>query len=251
MNCKTPIASGNTAEIFLHEDKIIKLFKDFLPNGVAKYEADKQMFVASQGLSVPCIYEVTEINGQQAIIMEHINGKTIGSIIFNDITKAEKYMKLSVEVQLKIHNIKTDELVQMFDKLTNQIQCASVISEKQKNALLEKLNNMEYENRLCHGDYHVNNLILCDQDVSIIDWADASAGDVKADVCRSYLLYSQHYLELADLYLRLYCEKSGLSENDILAWMPIIAGARLSENVVTEDASRLLDLVANTVTNKY
>ena len=244
MTLEAPIASGNTANIYLHEGKIIKLFKEFLPDNEAEQEASKQSLAYSMGLPVPCVYEVTKINGQQAIIMELVKGKSIGSIIFNDMAKVEQYMCLSVDMQLKIHDVKPEKFVLMSDKLKSQLKHALGISDKQKNALIDKLNNLSYENRLCHGDYHVNNLILGEAGIFIIDWVDASAGDIRADIYRSYLLYSQHHAELANLYLRLYCEKSGLSKTDVFIWEPIIAGARLSENVASENASRLLAKVA-------
>ena len=88
------------------------------------------------------------------------------------------------------------------------------------------------------------NLILNETGATIIDWVDSSAGDRKADAYRTYLLYSQYSMELANLYLRIYCEKSGLFQDDIFAWESIIAGARLSENVASEKANRLLEIVA-------
>jgi len=244
MTLEVPIASGNTADIYLHEGKIIKLLKDFMPDGEAEHEAFKQSLAYSMGLPVPCVYEVTKINGQQAIIMEFVKGKSIGSMILNDMTKAEHYMSLSVDMQLKIHDVKADKFVLMSDKLKSQLQRAYGISDKQKNALIDKLNSLDYESRLCHGDFHINNLILSETGTFIIDWVDASAGDVRADVYRSYLLYSQYNAELANLYLRLYCEKSGLSQTDVFVWEPIIAGARLSENVSSENTGRLLAAVA-------
>lgn len=50
-------------------------------------------------------------------------------------------------------------------------------------------------------------------------------------------------MDLANLYLQLYCEKSGISQNEILIWAPIIAGARLSENVPSEIAHLLIEIV--------
>jgi len=237
------IATGNTADIYLHDSKIIKLFKDFLPDSEAEYEAKKQIFARSKGLSVPYVYEVTEINRRQAIIMEYTPGETIGKIIFDDMTKAERYISLSVDVQLKIHDVKASGFELMTDKLTRQIASSLILDENQRNALIEKLHAMQYEKRLCHGDYHVFNLILTETGVMVIDWVDSSAGDTKADAYRSYLLYSQYSTELADLYIRLYCEKSGLSQDDIFAWEPIVAGARLAENVASENAGRLLEIV--------
>lgn len=238
-----PIAKGNTADIYLHEEKIIKVFNDFLPDTEAEYEANKQKYAYSCGLPVPYIYDVTKVNGKQAIVMEYITGRTIGDIIFEDMTKAEQYMSLSVNIQMKIHEIKAGNLELMSDKLNRQIQTASLLNDKQKQSLIGKLHTIQYEKKLCHGDYHVFNLILKDDAITIIDWVDSSAGDIRADVYRTYLLYAQFSIDLANLYLRLYCEKSGFSQDDIFIWTPIIAGARLSENVPFEKRERLIDIV--------
>ena len=242
MNLGKPIKNGNTAKIYLYNGKIIKIFNDNLPDTESEYEANKQKYAYSCGLPVPYIYEVTKINNKQAIIMEYISGRTIGDIIYDNMAKAEEYMNLSVDVQLKIHAVKTKNLELMTDKLNRQIRSAR-LDDKQKKGLLEKMWAIKYENHLCHGDYHVFNLILEDNDITIIDWVDASAGDIRADAYRSYLLYSQFSMDLADLYLRLYCEKSGISQSDIFIWASIIAGARLSENVSDKKANFLVDIV--------
>lgn len=101
MNLGEPIAKGNTATIYLHNNKIIKVFNSNIPDTEAEHEAKKQMYAYSCGLPVPNIYEVTKVNSSQAIIMEHIAGDTIGEIIFNDMTKAEQYLRLSVDIQFK------------------------------------------------------------------------------------------------------------------------------------------------------
>ena len=243
MNLGEPIAKGNTAKIYLHNGKIIKVFNRSLPETEAEYEAKKQIYAYSCGLPVPYIYEVTKVKGSQAIVMEQIEGSTIGEIIFSDMTKAEQYMSLSVDTQLKIHAVKAPEIESMTDKLHRQILSAKLLKDRQKNSLSEKLFGIKYEKFLCHGDYHVFNLILNGDQVTIIDWVDASAGDVRADAYRTYLLYSQVSMELANLYLHLYCDKSGISKNEIFIWAPIIAGARLSENVPSENASRLVEIV--------
>ena len=77
----------------------------------------------------------------------------------------------------------------------------------------------------------------------IIDWVDASSGDISADVCRSYLLYSQISTELAKLYINLYCEATETNQDKVLAWASVIAGARLAENVSSENPDRLLRII--------
>lgn len=243
MDLGEPIAKGNTATIYLQNSRIIKIFNDNLPGTEAEYEAKKQLYAYGCGLPVPFVYEVTKVNGSQAIIMEHIEGRTIGELILKDMTKAEQYMMLSVDIQLKIHAVKAPDLELMTDKLHRQILSSDLLKDKQKNALLEKLYSINHDKYLCHGDYHVFNLIINENQFTIIDWVDASAGDVRADVYRTYLLYTHFSMDLANLYLRLYCDKSGISQNEIFIWAPIIAGARLSENVPSEKASRLIEIV--------
>ncbi len=243
MNLGAPIAIGNTAKVYLYENRIFKVFNDYLPDMESLYEVDKQKYAYSCGLSVPRILDVTKIDGKQAIIMEYIKGRTFGEIISENMEKAEYYMDLSIDIQQKIHMIVPDSLEPMTEKLSRQIRSANNLDDRHKSALIQKLDTMTFENRLCHGDYHLFNLILTDHNVTIIDWVDSSAGDLRADVYRTYLLYSQVSKELADMYLRLYCEKSGLSKDEVFQWAPIIAGARLSENVLSEKSERLIDIV--------
>lgn len=76
-----------------------------------------------------------------------------------------------------------------------------------------------------------------------IDWVDASIGNIGADVYRTYLLYSQFSLEIAEKYLFYYCKTSELKRKEIFQWGPIIAAARLSEGVTTENEQRLMEII--------
>ncbi|MHA6253085.1 aminoglycoside phosphotransferase family protein [Oceanobacillus sp. CAU 1775] len=245
MNLNHLIAKGNTATIYLSDNKIIKVFNDYLPDTESEYEANKQRYAYASGLPVPKVFDVTKIDGEQAIIMEYIQGETLGELMLKDKEKAEYYLDISVDVQMKIHRImpNTREMESMVEKLSRQIENSTQLDYKQKANLINKMNSMSYDYRLCHGDFHLFNLIRTDNHVVIIDWVDASAGDIRADVYRTYLLYSQISFELAETYLRIYCEKSGLSKSDVFQWAPIIAGARLAEAVSTESSERLLKIV--------
>lgn len=243
MNLGTPIAIGNTAKIYLYENKIHKVFNDYFSETESLKEAEKQKFAHSCGLPVPKIIDVTNIGGQQVIIMEYIEGKSIGDLLLKDMEQAEYYLNISIDFQRKIHEVEADSMEQMTEKLSRQIESAAILDNRHKSALIEKLNRMSYKNMLCHGDFHLFNLIMSDENVTIIDWVDSSAGDIRADVYRTYLLYAIHSTEIADKYLNLYCEKSGLQKEEVMQWAPIIAAARLAEIVPTENPKRLLEII--------
>ena len=243
MILREPIASGNTADIYLHENQIIKIFKDHLPDTESNYEAQKQRVAFESGLRVPKILDVKKVNGKQSIIMEYVEGKTLGELVTENMDQVGSFLEMSVNIQMEIHAVLTESLEPMRIKLQRQIEAVEGMDVQVKTFLLKKLASMGMEKRLCHGDFHLYNLIKSVDGIFIIDWVDASSGDPRADVCRTYILYSQVSLDIAELYLQLYCEKSGWSRNEILEWAPIIAAARLSENVATEDSDRLMKYI--------
>ncbi|MBE7150347.1 aminoglycoside phosphotransferase family protein [Bacillus mycoides] len=232
MNLGNPIAKGNTAEIYLCDNKVVKLFKEYFPNTESLYEAQKQKYAYSCGLHVPKVFEVTEIQGRQAIIMEYVEGESVGELLLNNLSKAEHYISICVSIQQKIHaiSVSSDEIEPMEERLYRQINSIHDLDEKQKGNILKKLDSITFEPRLCHGDFHPFNLIMSNGDVKIIDWVDASSGDIRADVFRTYLLYSQNSVELAEMYLHIYCKKTGLLRDEIFQWAPIISAARLAES---------------------
>ncbi|PEP50175.1 aminoglycoside phosphotransferase [Bacillus wiedmannii] len=246
MNLGNPIAKGNTAEIYLYDSKVVKLFKEYLPDTESINEAKKQKYAYSCGLPVPNVFEVTKIQNRQAIIMEYIKGNSIGDLLLNNLNEAEHYINICVNEQKKVHSIRmnTDEIESMRERLERQIKSVYKLDEKQKGNILNKLHSIKFEPRLCHGDFHPFNLILSNKSMNIIDWVDASSGDIRADVFRTYLLYSQSSVELADMYLHIYCRNTGLSRDEIFQWAPIIIAARISENVTATNIEYLSGLVA-------
>ncbi|WP_242266754.1 aminoglycoside phosphotransferase family protein [Bacillus cereus group sp. BfR-BA-01518] len=245
MNLGNQIAKVNTANIYLYEKKVIKLFNEYLPDTESMNEAKKQKYAYSCGLPVPNVFEVTKIQNRQAIIMEYVKGDSIGDLLLNNLNEAERYINICVNEQKKIHAIcmNTDEIESMRVRLERQIKSVHKVDEKQKGNILDKLHSIKFEPRLCHGDFHPFNLILNNKNANIIDWVDASAGDLRADVFRTYLLYSQYSVELAEMYLQIYCSNTDLTRDEIFQWAPIISVARFTEKVSSQnevDLSRLL-----------
>jgi thiamine kinase-like enzyme len=133
-------------------------------------------------------------------------------------------------------------------RLEQRIQKAAdlgVLDEDTRAGIIARLHAMPLQNQLCHGDFHVQNLIQTTQGLRIIDWVDATSGTPESDICRSYLLYRLYYPDAADLYLDLYCTKKNLDREAILAWLPIVAAAKFVESTndkrITHALNRLLE----------
>ena len=248
MNLGKLIAKGNTADIYAIDDqKVVKLFKPYFPGVEAEKEASKQRFAKRCGLYVPKVFDVTVINNRQAIIMEYMDATPLGKYISGQTKTIEEIMLICVKVQQHIHQIAVNDhsIESMHEKLEYQIMNNVVLNKTQKMDLQKELTKLNYTPYLCHGDFHPFNVLMDEKknETIIIDWVDASAGDIRADVYRTYLLLSSSDQELADLYVNLYCSTSEITQDDIFQWGPIIAGARLFELVPSESKQRLINIV--------
>lgn len=242
LNLGRPIAIGNTAEIYLRDGNIVKVYLRESSEAIAR-EAENQAYARSLGLPVPEVIEVTEVNGKPAMVMEHVPGESMGDILLRDPQQMRTILDRSVEVQRTMHTIDAPELRPMREKLAQQIRAARRLTDDQKSQLQSKLDAIGDETKLCHGDFHVQNLIANGDRVMIIDWMDATRGDVRLDVCRSYVLYTGVNAEAAEFYLDEYYRQSGLDRAEMLRWVPVIAGARLSEGIDAGEEERLVQIV--------
>ncbi|SEN90156.1 Phosphotransferase enzyme family protein [Amphibacillus marinus] len=240
---KKAIGQGNTADVYVQEDRVIKLYKSHFSEEIATYEESKLAFAYQKGLQVPKPLGINKIDGKIALLMAFVEGKTLGQLIETDMDLLDHYLGVSIDVQQKMHAINAVGLEPMADKLARQIKSAGLLTDSEKTALLMQLNSKPMENKLCHGDFHCYNLIEGKTGVTIIDWLDASAGQPLADVCRTYLLYGGFAPAVAECYLTLYLGKTAHKQADILIWLPIIAGARLSESLPESEQDRLVQIV--------
>jgi aminoglycoside phosphotransferase (APT) family kinase protein len=99
--------------------------------------------------------------------------------------------------------------------------------------------------RLCHNDFHPNNIMLTREDEIIIDWGDASLGNPVADVARTSIIclgaaateqipnpfHKLLFRFFHGIYLRRYFQLRPGLESQYRAWLPVVAAARLSEEI--------------------
>ena len=96
---------------------------------------------------------------------------------------------------------------------------------------------------LCHGDFHPLNILFDGSKYWIIDWVDTTAGSPLADACRTYLIFKQYMSRSAGVYLKAFCKEAKAKQDDVLVWFPIIAAARLYENMDDKSKAWLINSI--------
>ena len=231
-NLNNKIAERKTKEIYKDNGKTIKLFVENYSKADILNEALNQARVEEgTDLYIPKLIEVTRIGNRWALVSEHIEGITLQALMEQQPEKIDEYLTKFVDIQLTILSKQVPLLNRMKEKFKRKIDLASNINENIKYELLHRLEGMKNHTKLCHGDYNPSNIIINEKgDYFVIDWSHATQGNASADVARTYLLFSiQGKNDLAEKYLNLFAEKSGISKSNIQRWIPIVAASQLTK----------------------
>src|SRR5688572_3978656 len=243
-----PIAHGRTADVYAWEDGyVLKLFHTWFPPADVEYEYKIAKAVHASGVKSPAVYEIMEINERIGLIYERISGETMFALLKRQPWKVFQFGKLLAQYHHQIHACDFNaEVPEQKQKIQNKIKCADALPVYLKPKLMNALELLPSDNKVCHGDFHPDNIIMTRDDSIAIDWMDASKGNPLADVARTSVLAlgSASTLKLGlnlftklfhAMYLKEYFRLQPKGFEEYQQWIPIVAGARISENITELD----------------
>lgn len=252
---------GRTAEVYAYGDgKVLKLYQDWMPHDAIEKEFANNRYVAALGVSAPEVFDLVEVEGRRGIVFRRLSGssmlKVIGAKPWRIGTEAIRLARSHAG----LHAVAAaDGMKSQVEELSHNIRGAPCLSEGEKSRVLAYLASLPRGDKLCHGDYHPDNIII-DRQYWIIDWMVACAGNPACDVARTMLLltlssfpsgipWSTRLLfmvarsVLARLYLRAYLRVTGLSKAEVMRWYLPVAAARLVEGNPEDEKRRLLRFI--------
>ena len=247
-NLNNPIAERSTKTVYKDEGKTIKLFIENYSKADILNEALNQSRVEEgTSLNVPKLIEVTKIDNRWALVSEHIEGTPLDKLMAEHPEKEDEYLNLFVDVQMKILSNNVPLLNRIKDKFRRKLENAVNIDENTKYELLQRLEGMKNHAKLCHGDFNPSNVIIKENgEVYVIDWSHVTQGNASADAARTFLLLSiDGKSELAEKYINLFSEKTGIAKSNIQRWIPIVAATQMTKGKEEEQEflSRWINVV--------
>ena len=242
LNLTNPIAERKTKTVYRDGDKTIKLFIENYSKANILNEALNQARVEEgTTLNVPKLLAVTTVNNRWALVSEHIEGTPLDKLMEEHPEKQDEYLNRFIDIQLDILDKNVPLLNRMKEKIKRKINSAENIEYNTKYELLQRLDGMKTHNKLCHGDFNPSNIVITENNEAyIIDWSHVTSGNASGDAATTYLLFAiNNQRDLADKYLNLFAEKSGIPKTNIQRWIPIVAAAEKSKG--KQDEQDFLD----------
>ncbi len=242
-----PIARGRTAEIYdWGNGQILKLFFDWQSLESIKYEQRMNRAVHASGLPVPAPGEIVQVNGRNGLVYERVDGQNMWETLARQPWRLLEFARQTANLHAEMHaNATRPDIPPLHRKLEWKLNHAEHLPDALKQALLSSLAALPNGGPICHGDFHPANILLTQTRAVVIDWIDASLGNPLADVARTSVIclgaVNSSQVPNAALrlglrlfhatYLRRYFQLRPGDMSEYRRWLPIVAAARLSENM--------------------
>jgi aminoglycoside phosphotransferase (APT) family kinase protein len=135
------------------------------------------------------------------------------------------------------------------DRLRYDIDETSHLTDDLRRKARDLLDRLPDGQNICHGDFHPENVLITKKGPVVIDWMTACSGSSWADVARTNLILTIGVKAagkniplllrmIVRLYHRIYLNRYRAlhpdSTDELVRWTPVIAAARLSENIIPE-----------------
>ena len=229
------VGSGRVAEVFEYGDAVVKLYRDPNARSDAFIEAATLAIVADHGLPTPRVFEAGRFQGRWGLVMERADGEPLARFAQGQPELVPDALEEMVSLHLRIHKRPELRLPPLKARLRRRLGQATQLPEDLREKLLAQLAGLPDGDRLCHGDFHPFNVVGLPGHCMVIDWLDATSGAPEADVCRSFVLMLPSVPELAENYLELYLARGRVARTSVLAWLQVVAGARLADRIPEEE----------------
>jgi uncharacterized protein (TIGR02172 family) len=243
-----PIAHGRTADVYHWDgEHILKLFHNWFELQNVEYEFRIAQAVHSSGVKAPAAKELIQMQGRNGLIYERVAGESMFDVLQRKPWMVFKYSRILARLHAEMHKCVFDSVGMPMQRkrLENKINHAGALSASLKISLLNTLQSLPEGDRVCHGDFHPANVLVSGEDANVIDWMDASRGNPLADVARASIialgeaespetpnLFLKYFVQMFhSLYLRHYFRLRPGGADEYYRWLPIVAGARLSEGI--------------------
>lgn len=240
----TPIATGRTAEIYAWEDGcVLKLIRPGFPAHLADQEWQQSLVAWKLGAPAPRPVRLIEVDGRRGVVLPRLDGPNLVQVLQHSLWRMDSLARLLGRLHSGLHRLSAPSFPSLHERLRWNLVHATLLGEPRKLAILALLDRLPDEDSLCHGDFHLENILLTSSGPIIIDWEGSMHACPSGDVANTCLWFHNAFLNgrgpngwlirqiglrLERVYLTEY-RRTGPPLEQLPEWMAVHAAAQMNE----------------------
>ena len=247
------IGAGREAEVYcLDERRVLRLARTAALR--AEVERERVALLAARrcGAPAPAVFERMDVDGRPGLVLERLDAHDLLAGMLRRPWEIARVPVALAGLHTSLHEtVAPAELPDLRTEVAERLQ-SGLVPRDVRDAALRALQQLPDGDRLCHGDFHPGNVLRRRRGgYVVIDWKAATRGDPAGDVARTRLLLLGAWIPgagprqlqllltpfrwaLYAAYLRAYQRQRELERSAIIAWVPVLAAARLSYDIPQE-----------------
>lgn len=256
------IGTGGTAEVYeWTENTVIKIFNDNEPDEAIDMEINNTKALKNCSFLYPEFIGKLIYEGKRAVVYEKAAGISMMKQMEAEPLSYGRFARKLAHLHYDIHKNHVEGIRDQKLYFKVRISWSKDITDMQKEKLYKLIDSLPQGDRLCHSDFHPDNVLSGSKGDYIIDWADCCCGNECADVARTILTlktanvpdnvskFKQALIMLirnrfCSVYLREYLKISHKNIQQIKEWYTAAAAYRLCASRGNEKG-RILDIINN------
>ena len=242
------IGNGRAAEVFeFGEGRVIKLWREAGHADWMAREARAQQAVIAAGVSAPAVFEETQVDGRNGLVMERVDG-------VDGLTAAMRWPwriwsigRGIGRLHRQLSVVPAPPELPTFEQRTRDVIGAPEFPADTRERLFALFEKAPRGTSLCHMDFHPGNIMETTRGPVVIDFANAQAGHPACDHIQSLLLLTlgvpaevglrERVLILVGRRLMTWAYRSGYGRRDrreMALLRPLVIAQRLGDGIPEE-----------------
>ncbi|MEG2562155.1 MAG: anti-sigma factor antagonist [Clostridia bacterium] len=187
------IGQGANGVVYrLDDDTIIKVYRD--PDSLTDIKRERELARKAFVLGIPTAipYDVVKVGDGYGSVFELLNAKSFAKLLAQEPDKLDYYVKLYIDVLKKLHstNVRPSDMPSMKDIALDWVDyLENYLTDNQFKKLKRMVGEVPERSTMIHGDYHIKNIMMQNDEVLLIDMDTLSYGHPIFELAQIYLSY--------------------------------------------------------------